>query len=388
MNRRSHGLVIDVLRQCDYILLGLCVACSAFGLVMIASATRYMSSMRYVVVQAAATGLGVILYILMSSVDLPEMTKKGWKWILIANFVLILLLRTPFGAADDTGNRAWLKFPFLPVMVQPAELVKIGFILLLAKQLDWLKREKNDLKSMKSMAFLGGHFLLLFGLYYVISSDMGSDLVLLFIFMCMCFVGGVALRWFLLGLGGGAIAFYLLWQEDKIPEYMKKRFIVLFDHSYDTLDTGWHQTRSLLTLGGGKLTGQGLFHGTQTQSAYRASLPERYTDFIFSVCGEELGLIGCVVIMILLLLIIWRVLAVAKNAPTVFYRCVCVGMASMLMFQSMINIGMCLFVMPVIGITLPFFSYGGSSMLTLFAAMGIVSGIKMRSATGRRLMLY
>ena len=240
MNRRSRGFLIDVLRQCDYILLGLCLVCSAFGLVMIASATRYMSSMRYVAVQAAATALGVILYILMSSVDLPEMTKKGWKWILLANFVLILLLRTPFGAADDTGNRAWLKFPFLPVMVQPAELVKIGYILLLAKQLDWLKKEKNDLKSIKSMAFLGGHFLILFGLYYVISSDMGSDLVLLFIFMCMCFVGGVALRWFVLGLGGGGIAFYLLWQEDLIPEYMKKRFIVLFDHSYDTLDTGRH----------------------------------------------------------------------------------------------------------------------------------------------------
>ena len=135
MSRRSHGFLIDVLRQCDYILLGLCLVCSAFGLVMIASATRYMGSMRYVAVQAAATALGVILYILMSSVDLPEMTKKGWKWILIANFVLILLLRTPFGAADDTGNRAWLKFPFLPVMVQPAELVKIGYILLLAKQL-------------------------------------------------------------------------------------------------------------------------------------------------------------------------------------------------------------------------------------------------------------
>lgn len=379
MNRRSRGFLIDVLRQCDYILLGLCLVCSAFGLVMIASATRYMSSMRYVAVQAAATALGVILYILMSSVDLPEMTKKGWKWILLANFVLILLLRTPFGAADDTGNRAWLKFPFLPVMVQPAELVKIGYILLLAKQLDWLKKEKNDLKSLKSMAFLGGHFLILFGLYYVISSDMGSDLVLLFIFLCMCFVGGVALRWFLLGLSGGAAAFYLLWQEDKIPEYMKKRFIVLFDHSYDTLDTGWHQTRSLLTLGGGKLTGQGLFHGTQTQSAFSASLPARHTDFIFAVIGEELGMLGCLLVLVLLSAVIIRCIYVAVKAATPMETLVCVGVASMLLFQMIANVGMCLFVMPVIGLTLPFFSYGGSSVVALYAAVGLVSSVHSHS---------
>lgn len=135
----------------------------------------------------------------------------------------------------------------------------------------------------------------------------------------------------------------------------------------------------MLALGSGKLTGQGLFNGTQTQSLYRSSLPERQTDFIFCVCGEELGFIGCLLVIVLLLAIIVRCLIVAREAPSRMESLVCVGMAGMLIFQTIANIGMCLFLMPVIGLTLPFFSYGGSSIVTLFAAMGVVSGIKKRS---------
>ena len=120
-------------------------------------------------------------------------------------------------------------------------------------------------------------------------------------------------------------------------------------------------------------------NGTQTQSSYPQSLPNRWTDFIFSVCGEELGMIGCLLIILLLSAIIVRVLLVAKNSQTSFQCYVCVGVAAMLIYQTVINIGMCLFVMPTIGVTLPFFSYGGSSILTLYMAMGVVSGIKLRS---------
>jgi rod shape determining protein RodA len=169
-----------------------------------------------------------------------------------------------------------------------------------------------------------------------------------------------------------------------MPHHMKERFVVLFDHSYDPLGTGWHQNRSLLTMGSGGVTGQGYLNGTQTQSSLRESLPERHTDFIFSVCGEELGMLGCIAVLLILSAIVIRVLLVAKNARTPFHCNVCVGMAAMLIFQMIINIGMCLFVMPVIGITLPFFSYGGSSIVTLYMAMGIVSGVKMRSPTMRR----
>ena len=141
---------------------------------------------------------------------------------------------------------------------------------------------------------------------------------------------------------------------------------------------GWHQGRSIIAFGSGGWFGQGLFHGTQTQSDSN-SLPARHTDFIFSVAGEELGYIGCIAIIVLLVAIILRCLVVARQAKTPMGALICVGFAAMLGFQMLENIGMCIFVMPVIGLTLPFFSYGGSSLLTVFAAMGIVSGVKMRS---------
>ena len=174
---------------------------------------------------------------------------------------------------------------------------------------------------------------------------------------------------------------------DLVPssmKYMLDRFIVVFDHSYDPLGKGWQQSRSLLAIGSGGVFGQGYMQGTQTHSSYRTNLPARHTDLIFAVCGEELGLVGCLAVMALLAAIIFRVLTVAKRAETPFQSNVCVGMAAMLIFQTAINIGMCLFVVPVIGITLPFFSYGGSSIVTLFAAMGVVSSIKKRSPTMRR----
>lgn len=383
MLKRVKGILAEFFRQADLVLLGLCCAATLFGIGLIFSATRYLDSNRNVLVQSVALLLGICVYIAFSHVDIEILVKK-WKWILAFNLGFIALLRTPLGL-EEGGNRAWLDIPLLPINIGPAEIVKITFVLLLAWQMNWLREEKRDLRSFRSAMSVAGHALGLCGFYYLISSDMGNGLVFLFIFMCMAFVTGFALRWFALLIGGGAAAVAAAWKLDLMPNHMKERFVVLFDHSYDPLGTGWHQTRSLLTLGSGGVAGQGYLNGTQTQSSLSESLPERHTDFIFAVCGEELGMLGCIVIMLVLTAIIVRVLMVAKNAQTSFQCNVCVGMAAMLIFQMIINVGMCLFVMPVIGITLPFFSYGGSSVVTLYMAMGIVSGVKMRSPAMRRL---
>ena len=200
MLRRIRDLFSDVARQADLVLLALCSATSLFGILMIYSATRYMHTSRLVLVQAASLVIGVVLYLLMSQIDLNELVKY-WKWIFLLGFGFVLLLATPLGIEGGTGNRAWLEVPFLPVKVQPAEIVKVTFIIVLAKQLAWLK-EHRDLKSVGSMVLLALHFGVLFLTYYKISADMGSALVFLFIFACMCFVAGVALWWFI--IGGGA----------------------------------------------------------------------------------------------------------------------------------------------------------------------------------------
>lgn len=377
---RVREYLQDMLRRTDGILLLLCVAATAFGVVMIYTSTRYMDTIRLVIVQIVAAVIGIVLFLLVQQVELGElMKKKAWIWMTLFNFALILLLETPLGIADDTGNKAWLDFKFLPVNIQPAEVVKVVFIVVLAYQLAWLK-ENGTLRKIPHVAFLVIHLLPLFGLYYLISSDMGSALVMLFIFIVMCFVAGVALRWFAIGGSLFALAFYIMWNENLIPSYMKDRFIVIFDHSYKPMEVGWQQTRSLMTLGGGKFFGMGFGQGTQTQSTFSGSLPNRHTDFIFSVVGEELGLVGCVLVLAVLAALIWRCFIVARNARTDMDSYICIGVIAMLVFQIIANVGMCLFVMPVIGLTLPFFSYGGSSIVMLFVAMGLVSGVHGRSA--------
>ena len=383
MLNRLKAILADFFQQADLVLLGLCCTATVYGIMMIYSATRYSNSNRPVIVQSVALLLGICMYIFLSMVDI-EIVMKKWKWMVGFNIVFIGLLLTPLGVGGDTtGNQAWLQIPGIPFNIGPAEVVKITFTLLLAKQLAWRREEKRDLRSFRSAAMAAGHTLALMGWYVAISGDVGNALTFFFIFLCMAFAAGFALRWFALlfvGCGGGIAA---AWMLDLIYPYMKNRFLVLFDHSYDVQGAGWQQTRSLLTIGGGGWFGQGYLQGTQTQAG-EGSLPERHTDFIFSVIGEELGLVGCLVVILLLAAIIFRVLLVAKNAQTPFHSYICVGMAAMLIFQTIINIGMCLFIMPVIGITLPFFSYGGSSVVTLFMAMGMVSGIKKRSPTMRR----
>ena len=329
MLKRIKDSIFDILRQADWLLLCLCCGAALFGLVMIASATNFLGSWKMVIVQACAIVLGVGIYFLMSQIDLTEAAKR-WKWLLGFGIVMFLLLKTPLGI-ENNGNRAWLGIQGFPANIQPAEIVKLTFILVLSRQLVWVK-ENWGLKSLRSIAFLAGHVLLMVGLYYVISSDMGSALVYAFVFAAMAFVAGVAARWFVIAL-----------------------------------------------LGGGKLTGQGLFHGIQTQGEYSGSLPFRYTDFIFSAIGEELGMLGCLAVLLLLAAIIVRCLMVARKARNTTESYVCVGVAAVLIFQTISNVGMCLFVMPVIGLTLPFFSYGGSSIVTLFAAMGMVSSVQSHS---------
>ena len=379
-----------LVRQTDMLLWSLCSAATLYGMLLILSATHtvYRGSLKYVIVQGAGWCIGTAAYFLLSGIDIVELSKK-WKWILGFNIELILLLLTPLGLVRN-GNRAWLGVNTIgaklgiealknfPITFQPAEIVKITFILLLAYQLVHLS-ETRDLKRFTNVIQPTVHVVFMFCFYYVISHDAGSGLVYLFIFVCMAFAAGFAARWLVLGIGGVTVGLVAAWKFRLLRGDWYDRIMVVLDHSYQPQKAGWQQTRGMIALGSGGLTGQGLFHGTQTQSPYRASLPERQTDYIFCVCGEELGFLGCLAVISILLAIVIRCFAVARDANTRLESLVCVGMAGMLIFQTVANIGMCLFLLPVVGLTLPFFSYGGSSIVTLYAAMGIVSGIKKRS---------
>ena len=215
MLKSVKNTILDIIRQADLLLLALCTVTSLFGVVMIYSATRYQGGLKCVIIQLCGLALGIVLYFVVSMVDLTEISKK-WQWLLAFNLGFFLLLKTPLGVSAN-GNLAWLGVRGIPIQVQPAEVVKLTFILLLARQLVWMKG-RGDMKSIPAVGLLAGNLLVTIGLYYVISSDMGSALVYVCIFACMAFAAGVALRWFALGIFGAGAGFYLLWELDKIPD--------------------------------------------------------------------------------------------------------------------------------------------------------------------------
>ncbi|WP_243152282.1 FtsW/RodA/SpoVE family cell cycle protein [Pseudoflavonifractor sp. 524-17] len=371
------------------LLLSLCVISSGFGLVLIYSATRYTGSTRFMPVQCFAILLGILVYISMSSVDIELFTERSWKFLLAFNLCFIMLTRTPIGVDHGTGNRSWLSIPGIPFELQPAEIVKLTFILLLAWQCSHIQNEDRDISAPSSVLQITGHTLLMFLLIAVASGDFGMGLTYLFIFVIISWVAGVKKRWFLLAVllfAAMVAAIVLLW--DQLGHiYFFRRVKVVIDHLagnpdtiYEqTMGTGWQQSKSISAIGSGQLTGMGYRKGSLTQSAAATNLPARYNDEIFAVCGEEFGLVGCILLLLLMAALILRCIWVARRACSPQSAYLVMGYAGMLLAQVGVNVAMCLYIFPVVGLTLPFVSYGGSSIITMYAAMGIVSSVKMRS---------
>lgn len=370
--RRLGYRMLDAFRRGDLVLLLLCVVATAFGCLMIASATAANDTgpLRYMAVQISAAIAGIFFYVLFSSVD-TEVFSEHRTTLVIINAVLLLML-IPFGVTVN-GNRSWLRFPFLPFNIQAAEICKITFILIMASV---MVSHQNNLSSPLSVGHMFLHFILLFGMNYVISSDLGVSLIFAFIFLGMTFTGGVSLFWFGLAIAVIGVAAPIAWNFI-LADYQKQRIAVLFDPSLDPYGTGamYHSIRAMRSLTGGGLEGQGLFHGNRTQAG---ALFAQHTDYIFAAIGEELGFLGCAFVLILLGLIIARCIWVGMRSQDFLRRLVCFGAAAALFFQVLINVGMCLGVAPVIGLTLPFISYGGSSIITLYAMLGLVSGVYAR----------
>lgn len=361
-------------RKGDIVLLALCLTLTAFGCVVIASATNVYNTPRYVIIQVGATVLGIFAYAIVSSVD-AEFFSEHRRALVLFNTVMLLML-IPFGV-EHGGNRSWLDFKFLPFEIQPAELCKFTFILILASVMASHQNRSSAFTSVMHMVF---HLLLLVGLNMVLSGDAGVSLIFVFIFIGMAFAGGVSLIWFLIAGGGIVAVMPVIWNYI-MNQAQRDRFLALIDPSIDPTGTDelYQYMRALKSLTGGGFFGQGLFNGTRTQT--EGALYAQHTDFIFAATGEELGFFGCAFILIMLFLIIARCIMVGIRSQDYMRRLICFGAASALLFQVIVNVGMCVGVMPVIGLTLPFVSYGGSSIISLYAMLGLVSGVHARPAS-------
>ena len=364
----------EAFRKGDLVLLFMCLALNIFGILMIGSTTLQYGPTRYLIIQSVAAALGVFMFVLVSSID-TEFFSEHRYWLVVINTVLLLLL-IPFGTDNGTGNKSWLDFPLLPIDIQPAEICKITYILIMASVKASYQNRISSVRSVFTMVF---HLGLLAGLNMVLSSDLGVTLIFVFIFAGMAFCGGVSPLWFLIAAGAVVALFPVLW--NFLGEYQKLRIEILFNPDIDPLGTGprFHTVQALKSLTGGGMTGQGLFQGHRTQTL--DALFAQHTDYIFAAIGEELGFVGCALVVLALLAIIIRVIWVGARSQDYLRRLVCFGAASALIFQVTSNVGMCIGITPVIGLTLPFVSYGGSSLVTLYTMLGLVSGVYARPSS-------
>jgi len=371
--KRIAPLIKDFFQRADIVLLALCCACTLFGLVLISSATASYDggSTRYLLVQIIAFFIGLGLFVTLTVIDLDILADK---WPLLFGFsVFLLFLLVPFGEAGDTGNKGWLRF--LGIGIQPSEVVKIIYIVLMARHISYL-REFRNLQSPFSVVQVAVHFGFFFVLIVGISDDLGSALVFFFIAVVMLFAAGLHLLWFLAGAAGVAGVAPILWTFF-LRDDQKERILAPYVESIDPtgFDVTWQASQSKLALASGQLTGTGLYQGPQSQSS---AIPQKHTDFIYAIAGEELGMIACVLILLLLMAVALRCIYIGIKCKNTTGMLVCFGVAATVIFQTFINTGMCIGITPVIGITLPFFSYGGSSLFSMFAAMGLVSGVRYR----------
>ena len=369
---RLTQIVRDFFIKGDKVLLLLCLVTTAFGCLVVASTTNTMGSARYVIIQIGAAMIGVFLYAMISSVD-TEFFSEHRTALVVFNTMLLLLL-IPFGTDNGSGNRSWLDFPLIPVNIQPAEICKITYILIMASV---MASHQNGLSKPRSVFHMVFHLVLLVGLNMALSRDAGVSLIFVFIFIGMAFAGGVSMLWFLLAAGVIAVLAPIAWNY-VMDDYQKIRLEALWNPDIDPHGWGvrYQAEQGLRSLTGGGLMGQGLFNGNRTQTP--DALFAQHTDFIFDAIGEELGYVGCALVLVLLISIIARCIYVGTRSQDYMRRLACFGAASALIFQIVSNVGMCLGITPVIGLTLPFVSYGGSSIVSLYAMLGLVSGVYAR----------
>lgn len=365
--RKFFKAIKNFIKETDKILLFLCALASAYGCVSVLSATLWTVSegekfSRDFLVMCAACIAGIVIALIISLIDYEFIMKMAPFIGLFCIGIMLLLFAVGVGPLERPDAKTWLKFG--SVYFQPSELVKIGYIITFGVHLEKLK---GNINHPLSILQLGVHALVPI-LLVMKSGDMGSALVFIIITVAMLFVAGLHWGYF---LGGGLLvvaALPLAWVF-VLDNIQKERFLAL---AYPELytDVIYQQERGMAAIGGGGITGQGLFQGRLTQTP--DAIPEAENDMIFAVIGEELGLVGTVLALLLLTFIVIRIIRTGRHDNIGNTKVMCYGVAAMIAGQVIINIGMCLMLLPVIGITLPFFSAGGSSNLCIYFSIGLI----------------
>lgn len=365
------GNILRYLRQADLILLLITLTASGFGLLLIYSATRYTQTNKYVMTQAAAILIGIVGMVILSKMDYHAIASL-WKPLAIAGVViLIVTLLLGKGTALRQDSKNWIRFAGLSV--QPSEFVKLLFIVTFIKHVDLIKDNINHPINILRLCLHGFIPIVL----VMLEGDMGSSLVYFMIFLAMMLAANIKIRYFAAGGVMTLIALPFIWNHI-FHATQRYRFLALFNPDAYAQSTGYQQWQGRIAVGSGEFWGYGLYHGPKTQSISESALPVRYSDFIFASASKELGFIGAMLIMIIIAALVLRILYHARTAKDQMGSIICAGIFAMFTTQALANIEMCLYLAPVIGITLPFFSYGGSSIISCYWGVGLVQSISMR----------
>lgn len=373
MNNRQISKKSVISQHFDWFLLMLTLLLSAFGIAAIYSATRTLGTSLNVIVQAVSLVVGAALAVLVCRFDY-EQFKNLIKPIYIFCIVILILVLMIGTGEGEWGARSWIRIG--PVGIQPAELAKICFIITFSYHL-WVVEDRIN----KPLIILGLilHISVIVGLI-MLQPDLGSVLVFIFMFLALMFVARISYKYIIPVMALGIVSIPLVYTY-LLSDYQQQRINVFLNPDLDPLDRGYNVIQSKIAVGAGQIWGSGYLNGIQNQMGY---LPAKYTDFIFSTVAEEWGFIGAILVVTALFILIYKCFKTAQRADNTFGRYICTGVGAMFLFHVFENVGMCIGLMPVTGIPLPFITYGGSSLLTNLIAVGLVMSVdyhnKPRSA--------
>lgn len=351
----------NILRSVDPVILFCMLALSCMSLLTVIGGAEEFGSRR-LLMQIAMNAAGLIATFAIAQLDYQEVVDKLGIGFFLLSVVLLCLVFVPFLGASEGTNLSWIDLG--PVSVQPSEFVKASFILTFSKHLYTVKDRINHPKS---LLMLGLHAGTIIGLI-LLSKDLGVALVYAGIVLIMLFCAGLSMWYFLAAGAVIVIALPVLWPH--LTTYQQKRILYGFQPENDAYGIGKHALEGRDAVIQGGVFGKGMFGGTVYEKLFAAD-----TDFIFSTFCEKFGFIGAILLIIVMLIFVWRLVHLARLCRKDYGAYICIGIAAMIVVQTVENIGMCLGMLPVVGITLPFMSCGGSSTLAIYITLGMVHSI-------------
>ncbi len=355
----------------DVILFVAMILLSGLGILMVYTASQAtlaaqgLDPTTAMVKQAVFAVVGLVLFLVGSLIDYRDLA--GWSVIIyvVTLGVLGFVLTTP----EHAGANRWI--PLGPFQFQPSEFAKLAMIVALAALLATSREE--GMRWRRLGIAIGA--LVVPAILISLQPDLGTMLVFAFMALAMLFVSGTTLRQLLVLIIGAGSGIVVVWRLDLLKDYQVLRIQSFLDPSADLLGAGFHLDRSITAIGSGGLFGRGLLGGPLTNLSF---VPVQSSDFIFTAVGEQLGLVGGALVLVIYGVLLWRLLVIARNSRDRFGRLLTVGVASMLAFQVFVNVGMTMGIMPVTGLPLPLMSAGGSSFLVTALSLGVANSVWLR----------